>query len=449
MNPFHFLEQPLDNFLTFLNEQANLTYGWAIVVLTICVRILILPLFISQYRSGRRMQEIAPQVKQVQAKYKGDKRKQQEETMRLFQEHKVNPFGSCLPMVVQFPVFIALYFVLRNFSQEQTTGDLGFMGIIPDISEQFRDLGWAAVVLAAIYGLSQLLASEVSMATQPQTSEWQRKLFRVMPLFIVAGLFFYPNVPAGLVLYWMTTNLWTCGQQVVLKRRLGPLNLVTDAAGGGRAGRGSEARQGGEAGADAARDDADRGGHPGGGQRLPRNDAEETAPQRRRPEPAAEAAEEAMSDASAALERMFTAILSGMGVDWRRPGDGERRRGDRRRRAGRWHRMRSIGRDGAVIDALQYLAHQTALRASGGEPRKVSVDADGYRERRQRQLERLAEHAASEAIEHREEIELDPMTPHDRRIVHMALADRTDIVTRSEGDEPHRRIVVLPADLAD
>jgi len=65
------------------------------------------------------------------------------------------------------------------------------------------------------------------MATQPQTSDWQRKLFRVLPLFIVAGLFFYPNIPAGLVLYWMTTNLWTCGQQVVLKRRLGPLNLVT------------------------------------------------------------------------------------------------------------------------------------------------------------------------------------------------------------------------------
>jgi spoIIIJ-associated protein len=155
-----------------------------------------------------------------------------------------------------------------------------------------------------------------------------------------------------------------------------------------------------------------------------------------------------MSEASAALERMFTAILSGMGLagDVRvtENGDGAIAvvvQGD--------GTDALIGRDGAVIDALQYLAHQTALRASGGEPRKVSVDADGYRERRQRQLERLAEHAASEAIEHREEIELDPMTPHDRRIVHMALADRTDIVTRSEGDEPHRRIVVLPADLAD
>ncbi len=108
-----------------------------------------------------------------------------------------------------------------------------------------------------------------------------------------------------------------------------------------------------------------------------------------------------------------------------------------------------IGRDGAVIDALQYLAHQAVLRAADGEPHRVSVDAGGYRERRRRQLERLAAHAAEEALVHSEEIELDAMTPHDRRIVHMALADRTDIVTRSEGEEPNRRIVVLPASLAD
>jgi YidC/Oxa1 family membrane protein insertase len=227
VNPLQFLEGPLEDFLRFLNQQANLTYGWAIVVLTVVVRLVILPLFVSQYRSGRRMQEIAPQVKQVQAKHKNDKRKQQEEMMRLFQEHKVNPFGSCLPIVFQFPVFIALYFVLRDFSRGQTTGDLGFMGIIPDISQEFRDMGWRALVIAVIYGVSQLLATEVSMATQPQTNEWQRKLFRVLPLFIVAGLFFYPNIPAGLVLYWMTTNLWTCGQQVVLKRRLGPLQILT------------------------------------------------------------------------------------------------------------------------------------------------------------------------------------------------------------------------------
>ena len=93
-------------------------------------------------------------------------------------------------------------------------------------------MGWTAIIVAVIYGGSQLLATEVSMATTPQTNEMQRKLFRVLPLFIVGGLFFYPNVPAGLVLYWMTTNLWTGGQQVVLKRRLGPLQVVAADAGG-------------------------------------------------------------------------------------------------------------------------------------------------------------------------------------------------------------------------
>ena len=155
-----------------------------------------------------------------------------------------------------------------------------------------------------------------------------------------------------------------------------------------------------------------------------------------------------MSDASTALEGLFDAVLDGMGLD----GDvtvSETAEGEIAVNIAGEGLEALVGREGAVIDALQYLAHQVALRASGGEPHRVSLDAGGYRERRRNQLERLAEHAAAEAIEHGEEIELDAMTPHDRRIVHMALADRTDVVTRSEGDEPNRRIVVLPASLAD
>lgn len=226
MNPLSFLEPPLERFLVFLNHQGGLTIGWAIIALTIVVRIIILPLFVAQYRSARRMQEIAPLVKEVQKRFKHDRRKQQEETMKLFQDHKVNPFGSCLPIVFQAPVFIALYFVLRDFTKSNNIdGPLSFMGIIPNVEMQFRDLGWRAVILGVIYGLSQLLATEVSFATSPQTSELQRKIFRFIPLFIVGGLFLYPNVPSGLILYWLTTNLWTCGQQVVLKRRLGPLQI--------------------------------------------------------------------------------------------------------------------------------------------------------------------------------------------------------------------------------
>lgn len=111
-----------------------------------------------------------------------------------------------------------------------------------------------------------------------------------------------------------------------------------------------------------------------------------------------------------------------------------------------------IGRDGQVIDALQYLLHQVALRsrdAGGPDRTRITLDVGGYREKRRRQLEKLAMHAADEAVKYGEEIELDAMTPHDRRIVHMALAERTDIATRSEGQEPNRRIVVEPAGADD
>ncbi len=104
-----------------------------------------------------------------------------------------------------------------------------------------------------------------------------------------------------------------------------------------------------------------------------------------------------------------------------------------------------VGRNGEVIDAIQYIASQVVGRGEGGR-RRVSIDAGGYRARREKMLTELAERAANEAVEFGEEIELDVMTPHDRRIVHMALKERTDVVTRSEGDEPRRRIVVEPAD---
>ena len=104
-----------------------------------------------------------------------------------------------------------------------------------------------------------------------------------------------------------------------------------------------------------------------------------------------------------------------------------------------------VGRNGDVIDAIQYIASQVVGRGEGGR-RRVSVDADGYRARREAVLTDLALRAAKEAVEFQEEIELDAMTPHDRRIVHMALKDRTDVVTRSEGEEPRRRIVVEPTE---
>lgn len=306
-NPLGFLEGPLESLLVFLNDQGNLTIGWAIVALTVIVRLILLPLFVSQYRSARRMQEIAPLMQAVKKKYANDRRKQQEETMRLFQEHRVNPFGSCLPILFQAPVFIALYFVLRDFAKEHPDiTERSFMGIIPDIADQFSSLGWRAAILALVYGLSQLLATEVGFATSPQTSEMQRRIFRFIPLVIVGGLFLYPNVPAGLVLYWLTTNLWTGAQQVVLKRRLGPLELMDageykadEAAdtGGGRAkgakspapkglkGALQQAREDAAAGQDKASPEARRtsGGSSAGKQRSRSGQSKSSGSKKRRP----------------------------------------------------------------------------------------------------------------------------------------------------------------------
>ena len=104
-----------------------------------------------------------------------------------------------------------------------------------------------------------------------------------------------------------------------------------------------------------------------------------------------------------------------------------------------------VGRDGETIDALQYLCGQIVSRAEGTR-RRVTIDAGDYRERRRERLERLARRAAEEALEYGDEIELDPMTPHDRRIIHMVLKEYEGIATRSEGEEPNRRIIVEPAD---
>lgn len=104
-----------------------------------------------------------------------------------------------------------------------------------------------------------------------------------------------------------------------------------------------------------------------------------------------------------------------------------------------------IGRDGEVLDAVQLLAAQAVRRLPGGQRRGVLVDAGGYRARRAELLARLAQKAADEAVEFGEEIELEPMSAMDRRTVHMALVERGDVETRSEGEDPRRRIVVVPA----
>jgi len=223
VNPLQLLEDPLRGLLDFLHENANLTYGWSIVVLTVIVRTALLPLVIKQYSSMRSMQMVAPQLKELQRKYKGNRQKLNEELMRFYKENEINPFASCLPLVAQLPIFIALYYVLREFSEEAVVGTgaadaLSFMWVIPDIRLELGEIGWGAAVIVAIYAISQLLSTELSAT--PNMPESQRRIMRILPVVVVIFVFQFP-VPSGLVLYWMTTNLWTAGQQLVMRHRIG------------------------------------------------------------------------------------------------------------------------------------------------------------------------------------------------------------------------------------
>jgi len=213
--------RPIEDFLTWalesLHSSIGLPWAWAIVVLTILVRMVILPLTIKQFRSMKRLQQHAPELKAIQQKYKHDRAKMNEEVMKFYRENKVNPMASCLPIVLQIPVFISLFFVLRDFDEEvfpnYPDSDLGWLGIVPSITDPINS-HWSGWLLLVIYVGSQL-ASVISM---PMTDPRQRYIFLGLPFVIIP---FIITFPMGLMLYWSTTNLWSVGQGLVT-RRLAP-----------------------------------------------------------------------------------------------------------------------------------------------------------------------------------------------------------------------------------
>jgi YidC/Oxa1 family membrane protein insertase len=159
----------------------------------------------------QNLQRFAPQMKEIQKKYKNDKQKQNEELMKFYRENNINPAASCLPMLLQFPVFIALYYVLRNFSKEPPAGDLSWLHFIPSIADP-TTAHWGGYLLLVVYVLSQMASTLYMSATVDKV---QRTIFMALPLVFV---FVIAHFPAGLVLYWVTTNLWTVGQGLITRR---------------------------------------------------------------------------------------------------------------------------------------------------------------------------------------------------------------------------------------
>jgi YidC/Oxa1 family membrane protein insertase len=211
-SPITPLENLLKAVLDFFHDNVGLTWAWSIIALTIVVRIALVPLVVRQIHSMQNMQAHAPQMKEIQRKYKGDRQKMNEELMKFYKENNINPAASCLPLVAQFPIFISLFYVLRNFSKHVPAGsDLSWMYIVPDISAK-ATAHWSGYILLVIYAGSQIASTYFMSATMDKT---QRRLMMVLP---VAFIPLIARFPVGLVLYWMTTNLWTVGQGLITRR---------------------------------------------------------------------------------------------------------------------------------------------------------------------------------------------------------------------------------------
>ncbi|CAN5206790.1 hypothetical protein BH18ACT12_BH18ACT12_08210 [soil metagenome] len=209
---------PLEDLLrSILNGlHTFLPWSWSIVGVTIIVRFLLVPLTVKQIHSMQNMQAHAPQMKEIQRKYKGDRQKLNEELMKFYKENNINPASSCLPLVAQIPIFIGLFFTLRNFADEAESpgsdlGDLSWLHFVPSVADD-ASAHWSGWVLIAVYVLSQL-ASTYFMSGTMQKS--QRVLMMILPFVFIP---FIVNFPTGLVLYWMTTNLWTVGQGLITRR---------------------------------------------------------------------------------------------------------------------------------------------------------------------------------------------------------------------------------------
>jgi YidC/Oxa1 family membrane protein insertase len=236
------------------------SWGLAIVGLTVLVRAILVPITFRQLKSMQEMQRLAPEMKAIKDKYAEDKQRQQQEIMKFYKENKINPLASCLPFALQLPVFISLFYMLRtdlkfdicgpqlreHYTRElhrpitsnsqipekavhvmghtvagltETGCNVVYPGsakflFIPDITS--KATGVVLIVLIAVYIASQIISTLMATASADPN---QRRMMLVLPLVIVAFLFRYP---AGLLVYWITTNVWTIVQQYFIRRRIGP-----------------------------------------------------------------------------------------------------------------------------------------------------------------------------------------------------------------------------------
>jgi YidC/Oxa1 family membrane protein insertase len=200
--------------LEFWHDLVGGSWGWSIILLTVTVRLFILPLTFKGVKSMQRLQTLQPEIKKIQERYKDDRQRMNQEVMAFYQREKVNPLGSCLPLLLQIPFFISLFYLLRSDEFKADIAGNAAFGPINNLAEKvtFSDQPVLLITLIVLYVGTQLAASAVTAFSADPT---QRRIMFALPFVFVV---FILNFQAGLIVYWITTNVWTIGQQLAVKK---------------------------------------------------------------------------------------------------------------------------------------------------------------------------------------------------------------------------------------
>ena len=178
-------------------------WGWAIILFTLLVKLILFPLSYKGMMSMNKMRDLAPKMKELKEKYGKDPAKMNQQTMQLYKKHGANPMGGCLPMLLQIPVFFALYRVLLNADELQGAPWIGWIVDLSDKDPYY--------VLPLLMGISMFFQQKITPNTM--TDPMQKKIFQWFPVIMT---FFFLTFPAGLVLYWLTNNLLSIAQQQII-----------------------------------------------------------------------------------------------------------------------------------------------------------------------------------------------------------------------------------------
>ena len=438
-------------------------YAWSIIIFTILVRLCLMPLMIKQIKSTKAMQDIQPKMQEIQEKYKNKPEKQQEEIMKLYKDAKINPMAGCLPMFIQLPILMGLFALLRDpvahgvFATEAAyhAANHGFLWIA-SVSQTHN------LSLGILSGVSAYFMQK-SMAT---TDESQAQMMKSMTLVMTAMSFWWGyTYEAGLALYWTMSNIFSIAQYYLvtspLKAKMANSKeeVVKDEKSSGSS-KSSKKQQPssnkklGNTEEEATKkaieqlnvnkddienikveviEEPNKGflGFIGAKDGLYKITVTEKVEIIEEVEPvkeidiAKEFIETMLHNAKINADVIATQENNLIKIDIKGK-----------------EATTLIGRRGQTLDAVQFLTSLALNKINKDSHSRVLVDIENYREKREQSLIRYANKVAREVAKTKKTKKLDYMNPYERRIIHSALQNDKYVITYSEGEEPHRRLVI-------